>query len=103
MARLVAFKDTEPKEITVGNTTIKICRCGLTRNKDGLCDQTHMIARDENPNATYFYDKDLNRELVDLIADDELEEDGCCGNHSCGCGHNHNANPHTHNGKAGNE
>ena len=106
MARLVVFKDKEPTLLTIGGETVKICRCGLTKDPKGLCDQTHLISKDEDDNATYFYDATLKRELVDLIADDEddccggscgcsHEDDsdtstGCaCGNGSCGCGHSH--------------
>jgi|LakMenE18May11ns_1017448.scaffolds.fasta_scaffold9931802_2 CDGSH-type Zn-finger protein len=100
MARLVALTQKEPKEITVGDKTFKICRCGLTKNVDGLCDQTHLITKDEEEGSTYFYDKDLNRELVDMISDDE-DMDECCGGSgccsgskdACGCGHDH----HQHN------
>lgn len=106
MARLVVFKDQEPKEIVIGGQTVKICRCGLTKDANGFCDGTHNITKDEDVNATYFYDKDLHREIVDLITDEDFDDEGCgcgcnhdekdgdscaCGSHSCGCGgHHHN-------------
>jgi len=108
MPRLVIFRNTEPKEITIEGKKIKICRCGLTKDGDGLCDETHMIARDEDSNATYFYDDKLEREIVDMITDeDDLSDDCCsghghshgscaCGNNSCGCGHDHGGKDTNH-------
>lgn len=104
MARLVLFTQIGPKELKIGDKTIKICRCGLTKNPDGICDETHRTALldNEDPMATYFYDADLKPEMVDMIPDEEDDldsgccgghghsHDGCaCGNNSCGCGHKH--------------
>ena len=96
MARLVVLTQKEPKKLEINGTTYRICRCGLTKDENGFCDETHLITKDEEDGATYFYDKDLNREIVDMISDDE-EMDGCCGGSgccsgskdACGCGHDH--------------
>ncbi len=57
MARLILKTKTGPAKVTVGNKDIYICQCGLTKNKDGLCDGSHKAVLDEGRDTVYCYDK----------------------------------------------
>jgi len=54
MARLVKKEDKSPKIIKVGEETIAICMCGLSKGQP-LCDGSHSVTRDEEEGKVYKY------------------------------------------------
>ena len=103
MARIVILKDKKPFELKTNNETYLICRCGLTKSSNGLCDDSCAKTHDEDDSKTYMY-MDEGREEVDLVSDFGDEDmdmfgHGCCGGHggSCGCGsHSHDSKDEDH-------
>lgn len=57
MARLVKHDRNQPYKVEIGDQTIWICGCGLSKNKP-FCDSTHKKTRDEEAGAVYLYDAD---------------------------------------------
>lgn len=84
MARYVLHAAQGPSKIKIGDEYVEICRCGLTRDKDGLCDESHHFTINEEQGKIYKYDETLNREEFDLD-----DKGGCCkGTCSGNCAHN---------------
>ncbi len=81
MPRLVIHEAHGPSEVKVGDKSVFICRCGLTKNKDGTCSTMHKKTLDEDDNKMYAYNDDGSRYEV------EEDDDECCGN--CGDGNCH--------------
>jgi CDGSH-type Zn-finger protein len=71
MARLVLKKDKGPAVVMTNGSPIHVCRCGLSKDKQGLCDGSHLNTIDEEEDKVYCYDKKMKRE--------EVKEKGCCG------------------------
>lgn len=86
MARLVLHKQTGHSTVfTKSGESIEICRCGLTKDKDGLCDDSHLVTLDEEEGKVYCYDENLQREEV-APEDKKGHCGGSCGG-GCKCGH----------------
>jgi len=56
--RLVKFTAKKPVEVkTAGKDSVWVCRCGLTKRPDGLCDGSHQMTAEEVDDKLYVYDK----------------------------------------------
>ena len=73
MARLVLRTDKGPAVVVTNGSPISVCRCGLSKDKQGLCDESHLKTIDEGSDGVYCYDEKLNREEMKV-------KDKCCGN-----------------------
>ena len=78
MARLVVKTAKEPMKIQIGDKSVKICMCGLSKNQP-YCDDSHMATKDEKDDLIYEYDEKGKR-----IEMNEMEKGGCCGGGCCG-------------------
>lgn len=74
MARFVKYTEKSPAQVNTTGEPIFICRCGLTRNKKGLCDGSHQKTQDEEEEKTYCYDEQLNKKEIEKKS---LKEYGC--------------------------
>ncbi len=74
MARIITRTEHGPVEVKIGDKTVHVCRCGLSKNPQGLCDGSHKKTLDEVEGVTYVYDEDGNREEAEM----------CCGG-GCEC------------------
>lgn len=68
MTRLVRHDAQEPREVKVGDQSVWICMCGLSKNKP-FCDGSHKMTKNEQPGQTYIYDKAGNRVEVSSMYD----------------------------------
>ena len=57
MTRCVKHTAQGPSRLVIGGQNISICRCGLTKNPDGLCDGSHIKTLDEKEEICYCYDE----------------------------------------------
>ena len=73
MARLVIHEATGPTKIQVGDSVIKICRCGLTKNAEGRCDDSHHKTEDETKDTLYMYHEDGSRYVIEEADDEEFQ------------------------------
>jgi len=80
MARVVVKTAKGPFELKVGDKTVKICMCGLSKNKP-FCDGSHKKTLDEKDDELYQYDEQGKRMEG---CEQEGEEGGCCGGGCCG-------------------
>lgn len=64
MARLVKHEAQEPKEVKVGNESVWMCICGLSKNKP-FCDGSHKQTKDEQDGKIYVYNKKGDRVEVE--------------------------------------
>ena len=55
MGRLIQHEAQGPAVIQVGDQTIFVCQCGLSKNKP-FCDGSHRATKDEEKGAFYIYD-----------------------------------------------
>ncbi len=62
MARIVIFKDKQPKEIDIDGKRIWICNCGLTKNWP-YCDGSHALAMTEEDKKLYLYENGKRKEV----------------------------------------
>lgn len=74
MARFVKHTEKSPAQVDTTGEPIFVCRCGLTRNKKGLCDGSHQKVQDEKEGKLYCYDEKLERKELD----ETDEKCGCC-------------------------
>lgn len=66
MARIVLHDANRPAVVTVGDKTLYICQCGLSRNKP-YCDGHHKLTANEEQGKVYFYDgEDRQSTLPDM-------------------------------------
>ncbi len=73
MARYVIRTAHGPAEVkTPSGDIIHVCRCGLSKSEQGLCDGSHKQTLDEKEGDIYEYG-----------ADGKQEEGGCCGGGCC--------------------
>ena len=63
MARLVEHDAQGPVEVKVGEQSVWICSCGLSKNKP-YCDGSHKKTADEEAGKLYVYDKEGKRAEV---------------------------------------
>lgn len=93
--RLVQKKAKGPAKIEIGGHTLRICLCGLSKHKDGICDDSHLVTENEQDDVLYIYDEEtLEREEVAVLDDESSDEHdhhkgGCACGGGCGCGHHH--------------
>lgn len=73
MARLVKHTAQAPSQVETTGKPIFVCRCGLTSSKQGLCDGSHKVTKDEKKKTVYCYDDQLKRT--------KQASKTCCGNH----------------------
>lgn len=72
MARRVIHAAQGPVEFKTQNgDSVWICRCGLTKSEQGLCDGAHKQTHDEKEGELYEYDGEGR------------QEEGCCGGGCC--------------------
>ena len=72
MARKVIHSAQGPAEVKTPNgDSVWVCRCGLTKSEQGLCDSSHKQTLDEKEGDIYEYD------------DEGHQEQGCCGGGCC--------------------
>lgn len=64
MARLVKHTAKKPAMVETDGKPIFVCRCGLSKNSQGLCDGSHKVVADESDDELCCYDKDLSRKKV---------------------------------------
>jgi CDGSH-type Zn-finger protein len=60
MTRIVSHTATGPLAVpktSAPGEALYVCRCGLTANPLGLCDGSHKLTRDEQPNQVYLYER----------------------------------------------
>lgn len=71
MARLVIKKDTGPKEVKVGDQSVWICMCGLSKNQP-FCDGSHARYKvaEEEEGKLYMYDEEGKRKEVEVVKRD---------------------------------
>ncbi|GEM_PF-820980 len=86
MPRLVLHTAIGPAKVTIGDKVIGICRCGLTKNQDGLCDGSHHKTEDEDAQSVYHYEEDYTREKIGTMGGGCACGEGGCGDGSCGEG-----------------
>lgn len=55
MPRIVIHEANAPAAVTVGDKTVYICQCGLSKNKP-YCDGSHKKTQNEESGKVYFYD-----------------------------------------------
>lgn len=55
VARIIKRFLRPPYKIAIGNETIEICMCGLSKNQP-FCDGSHDLTNGENPTKLYWYD-----------------------------------------------
>ncbi len=60
MSRLVQHDAVGPAIVKVGDKTLGICQCGLSRTKP-FCDGSHKKVTDEKPGVIYLYDLEGHR------------------------------------------
>jgi CDGSH-type Zn-finger protein len=77
MARVIVKTAHGPFELKVGDKTVKICMCGLSKNQP-FCDGSHMKTLDEKDDELYQYDENGKR-----MEDEHGTEGGCCGGGCC--------------------
>ncbi len=66
MARIILHEANRPAVITVGDKSVYICQCGLSKNKP-YCDGHHKLTAAEKDGVMYFYDgEDKQHTLPDL-------------------------------------
>jgi len=75
MSRLILNTKQGPTKISVSDKDIYIYRCGLSDDKDGLCDGSHKKTLDEDEDQIYCYDENDKKTKVGKV-DGEHE---CCG------------------------
>lgn len=63
MTRLIRHDAVGPAIIKVGEKTIAVCQCGLSKNKP-FCDGSHKVVQDEEPGLTYLYGEDGKRIVI---------------------------------------
>ena len=66
MARYVKKVAVGPAKFKVKGEIVSVCLCGLTKNPQGRCDDSHLKTEDEDKSKTYVYDEKLNREEAKL-------------------------------------
>jgi len=66
MSRLIRHDAQGPALIAVGENTVAVCQCGLSRNKP-FCDGSHTRTRDEKPGETYAYDAQGHRVILENL------------------------------------
>lgn len=64
MSRLVKHSAQAPTQVETDGSPIYVCRCGLTKNSQGLCDGSHETTKDEEKSKMYVYDKNNKKEEV---------------------------------------
>ena len=64
MSRLVRHDATGPALVKVGEKTIAVCQCGLSKSKP-FCDGAHKATHDEKSGLVYIYDHERKR--IDLF------------------------------------
>ena len=80
MARQVIKTATEPQEVKIGEDSVFICMCGLSKTQP-FCDYSHDNTKGEKENIVYIYDEDFERTEVFELGDEDNE--GCCGGGCC--------------------
>ena len=63
MARLVEHEAQGPVEVKIGEQSVWICMCGLSKNEP-YCDGSHKKTADEKAGKLYVYDKEGKRAEV---------------------------------------
>ncbi len=61
--RLVKHTEQSPKEVKVGDESVWICMCGLSKNMP-FCDGSHHKTKDEESGKLYIYDEKVNRKVI---------------------------------------
>jgi CDGSH-type Zn-finger protein len=59
MTRIVRHDAARPQEVKVGENSVHICMCGLSKKKP-FCDGSHKKCVNEQERKLYVYDKDGN-------------------------------------------
>lgn len=77
MTRLVKHIDQGPS-IVKSENSIFICRCGLTKNTQGLCDQSHKRTLSEQKDKVYCYDESGKRMEILDCCDNKEKCCNCC-------------------------
>ncbi len=63
MARIVLHEANKPFPITVGDKTVYICQCGLSKTKP-YCDGHHKLTLNEAEGKIYFYDAEEHQHAL---------------------------------------
>lgn len=67
MTRLIQHDAKGPAVIKVGDKTIGVCQCGLSKTKP-FCDGSHKTTQDEKDGFVYIYDTQGKRvQLEDMF------------------------------------
>ena len=61
MGRLVKHTAKGPAKVETTEAPIFVCRCGLSKNEQGLCDGSHKVTQDEQEDKLYIYNQKLQR------------------------------------------
>jgi CDGSH-type Zn-finger protein len=64
MARIVKRTEHGPVQVDTNGNPIFVCRCGLSKNPQGLCDGSHKKTLDEAEGKTFVYGE--NGERVEI-------------------------------------
>lgn len=64
MTRLIRHDATGPALIEIGEQTVAVCQCGLSRSKP-FCDGSHAKTKGEEGGKFYIYDSDQNRSSLE--------------------------------------
>ena len=63
LARIILHEASKPAVITVGDKSVYICQCGLSKNKP-YCDGHHKLSLNEHEGKIYFYDNEEHQHVL---------------------------------------